>query len=403
MGRRRTEEEVKNILFDLGYGFIEDYWDDENRRVSFYDSNGYKYDAILNNLIRNHIPHFVSPGNKFSLENISLWLKNNIDKIKLLPKNVYINNKTKLHLYCTFCENYVKISWHRIQMNLDCPVCSGHQVDKNKNLLSERPDICRDWSYKYNEKFPEEFSIQSNKKVYWQCSTCGYGDNKEWFVQISNRTGRNETGCPSCSGRAVNNENRLSKCYPKISLEWHPTLNGELTPDNVSYGSSKKVWWLCPNGHEYFSAIYSRKSGRGCKKCSEQANESYLADYLKKYFDEEYKSKSEYLKCKNPKTGMWLPYDIYIPYGDNPDLNGFYIEINGEQHYKLNSWNHARSKKMNTTPEEEFNAQKERDKIKKNFAKKNGTYIEIDIRKFEEPEKAIVYIEKILEKNLFYE
>jgi hypothetical protein len=45
--------------------------------------------------------------------------------------------------------------------------------------------------------------------------------------------------------------NRLSTHFPKIANQWHPTKNGDLTADQVSYGSNKKRWWLCPIcGHE---------------------------------------------------------------------------------------------------------------------------------------------------------
>ena len=39
--------------------------------------------------------------------------------------------------------------------------------------------------------------------------------------------------------------------YPKLIKEWHPTKNGELKPDKITYGSKKKVWWSCPEGHSY--------------------------------------------------------------------------------------------------------------------------------------------------------
>ena len=54
-------------------------------------------------------------------------------------------------------------------------------------------------------------------------------------------------GCPICSGKIVSDKNRLSTLYPEISLEWHPYKNRSLLPQDVSYGSTKKVWWICKN------------------------------------------------------------------------------------------------------------------------------------------------------------
>ena len=57
--------------------------------------------------------------------------------------------------------------------------------------------------------------------------------------------------------------------YPELVSEWHPTKNGELKPDEVSHGSQKKVWWLCPKDHSYDSLISNRTSKRpsGCPYC----------------------------------------------------------------------------------------------------------------------------------------
>ena len=57
--------------------------------------------------------------------------------------------------------------------------------------------------------------------------------------------------------------------YPHLVKEWHPTLNGGLTPDDFTHGSDKKVWWLCPQGHSYDSTPNGRAGrNRGCPYCS---------------------------------------------------------------------------------------------------------------------------------------
>ena len=64
-------------------------------------------------------------------------------------------------------------------------------------------------------------------------------------------------------------EKTLSE-YPELLSEWHSTENGELKLDEVTYGSHKKVWWLCPKGHSYDALIYSRTGtqNRNCPYCS---------------------------------------------------------------------------------------------------------------------------------------
>ena len=58
----------------------------------------------------------------------------------------------------------------------------------------------------------------------------------------------------------VNSSNCLAMVNPKLAAEWHPTKNKSLTPNDVTFGSGKKVCWKCPKGddHEWISSINSR-------------------------------------------------------------------------------------------------------------------------------------------------
>ena len=51
----------------------------------------------------------------------------------------------------------------------------------------------------------------------------------------------------------------LSDAFPEIAAQWDYELNGDLTPESVSYGSNQKVWWKCPIcGHSYPKKISNR-------------------------------------------------------------------------------------------------------------------------------------------------
>jgi hypothetical protein len=43
--------------------------------------------------------------------------------------------------------------------------------------------------------------------------------------------------------------------YPELLSEWHPTKNGDLKPEEFTYGSGKKVWWMCQKRHSYDATI----------------------------------------------------------------------------------------------------------------------------------------------------
>ena len=63
----------------------------------------------------------------------------------------------------------------------------------------------------------------------------------------------------------------LAKNNPELAKQWHPTLNGNLTPHDVTKGTEIKVWWQCPKGHEYQARIEDRTKGNKCSKCCQEA------------------------------------------------------------------------------------------------------------------------------------
>ena len=104
----------------------------------------------------------------------------------------------------------------------------------------------------------------SGKVVQWKCK-----NGHEWQAAPNNRTANKPQGCPYCSNhRILVGFNDLSTTNPDIAEEWHPTKNGNLTPQNVTFGSNKKVWWLCHKGHEFESSVNNRIAGQGCPYCA---------------------------------------------------------------------------------------------------------------------------------------
>lgn len=65
-------------------------------------------------------------------------------------------------------------------------------------------------------------------------------------------------------------ENSLQERYPEVAQDWHPTKNGNLTPEHVSQKSCKNVWWLCHTcKYEWLSTITNRTSkNQKCPNCN---------------------------------------------------------------------------------------------------------------------------------------
>ncbi len=53
--------------------------------------------------------------------------------------------------------------------------------------------------------------------------------------------------------------NLLSEVHPELVLEWSER-NLPLTPDKITYGSNKIVWWIGTCGHEWQTEEYVCKA-----------------------------------------------------------------------------------------------------------------------------------------------
>lgn len=75
----------------------------------------------------------------------------------------------------------------------------------------------------------------------------------------------------------------LAVRFPDIAKQWHPTKNGKLNPEQVSFGSQKRVWWLGACGHEWQCPVSSRTTGNsGCPVCSGNLIVAGINDLLTK-------------------------------------------------------------------------------------------------------------------------
>lgn len=60
----------------------------------------------------------------------------------------------------------------------------------------------------------------------------------------------------------------LLETHPELVAYWHPTLNGEINPSDVTYGSRYKAWWLCELGHEYERKVQVQVKTHTCPYCT---------------------------------------------------------------------------------------------------------------------------------------
>ena len=61
--------------------------------------------------------------------------------------------------------------------------------------------------------------------------------------------------------------NNLAEVHPELVSEWSEK-NLLLTPDGITFGSNKKVWWKGTCGHEWQASVKACSNGEKCPICS---------------------------------------------------------------------------------------------------------------------------------------
>jgi hypothetical protein len=241
-----------------------------------------------------------------------------------------------------------------------CPCCAGLKAVLSNCLVTTHPELVLQWhSTKNGSLTPYDVTFGSEKKVWWQCPVVA---DHEWAAIPCNRG--NGDGCPCCRGLTVVLSNCLATTHPELAAQWHPMNNGSLTPNDVTSGSNKKVWWLCSmdEDHEWEAMVNSRKSGCGCPYCNESHGEKVI-DSILFHRGDRFERQVRFDDCKYLRH---LPFDflVRLPNGE-PVL----IEYHGEQHYKPGHWGSSKTDEERIIRLEKI---QKRDQIKEQYARDNG-------------------------------
>lgn len=217
-----------------------------------------------------------------------------------------------------------------------------YSINNKKYLLGEFS--------KRNHKTPKEINYSTEDMYWWNCPDC----KSEYDMKVVNRT-YNGSKCPFCSGSRVNNTNSLLACFPEIAEEWNYTKNGELNPQDFTFGSKVVVWWKCELNHEWEATINRRTNMKsGCPVCNESKGERKIRNLLEsnKLF---FIPQKEFANLVGLSGGN-LSYDFYLP------EQNLLIEFQGQFH----------DGKGNDYVKENLEKQQEHDKRKREYANHNN-------------------------------
>jgi len=147
-----------------------------------------------------------------------------------------------------------------------CPFCANVRVSSTNNLAYCFPAIAAEWHPTKNGSVtPVAIVASSTRRCWWQCA-----HGHEWRTTVRERA-RSQTQCPYCIGKLATAGSSLATMHPALAREWHPTLNGALTPADVTLGSQRRVYWQCERDarHVWRTSIANRAlRASGCPHCA---------------------------------------------------------------------------------------------------------------------------------------
>ena len=175
----------------------------------------------------------------------------------LTPNDVTYGSAKTVWWLCPTCDHEWQDPIHYLMGRVGkCPKCNRRRrrFKYEKRLAVTHPEVAKQWHpTKNGDLTPNDVTYGVNVKVVWQCEK-----GHEWITAINSRTSRGGYGCPYCAGVKACADNCLATTHPELAKQWHPTKNGDLTSSDVTYGSEKRVWWLCAEGHEISRTILGR-------------------------------------------------------------------------------------------------------------------------------------------------
>jgi hypothetical protein len=142
--------------------------------------------------------------------------------------------------------------------NSGCPCCKGKEMVVTNSLATIKPTVAALWDYERNECDPVDVIAGSGKKYWFQLPKIGAMlRSPSSFLREDGRGGSRTDSV------------LLSDALPEVVAQWHPIMNGEVTPADVASQSNTKCWWKCDISpdHEWVASPGKRVNGGSRSTC----------------------------------------------------------------------------------------------------------------------------------------
>ena len=247
------------------------------------------------------------------------------DKNEINPEEALANSHTKVWWICPKGHSYdMSLGWHCKGQR--CPYCSNRRIILGFNdLVTLDPEGIKEWDYEKNTVDPTTIAKFNLQKAWWICPK-----GHSYEMQIANHSSGSR--CPYCSNHKIlSGFNDIFATRPDLKEEWDFEKNNniEIYPQNISAGSHKLVWWICPKGHSYESSPHTHSAGHGCPYCN---NKKVLKGYndllsqdpegCKEWDYEKNKIKPDEVTLKSNKKVWWI-----CPKGHSYEMSSYHHNI----------------------------------------------------------------------------
>ena len=333
---------MRKLFAQRGYNLLSTEYKN-NKTPVIFEKDGYKYQNTYNGFIKTDHPKKWGINNPFSLENLSLFLKEEQADC-IVAKQEY--NSAVVELICN-CGNKYKVSWSNLitTKQYQCPEC-GRKIAGSKNRMDDvYLPILKDKGLELLEEY------KGCKHNYNMMTSDGYYTRTSpWNVA----RGVNERDFIFDDG----NPHSLDNMKHWLELN----TDGVELLDTVYIGAKGRYNFRCSCGNEFSTGwqYFKRESSHRCPTCTlktsllelkteEWFNENKIVFIKQKTFDD----------CKNINL---LRFDYFIP-----DIN-LLIEVDGEQHFRPVCFGGITKERAELI----FRKSQERDKIKDDYCKEHN-------------------------------
>jgi Zn finger protein HypA/HybF involved in hydrogenase expression len=272
----------------------------------------------------------------------------------------YTRAENKVKIKCNKCNNIFEQSSRIHLKGSGCSKCKGTHLKTNKEFIKEAQLV---HGNKYDYSLVEY--IGTLKKVKIKCNKCN-----NVFEQAPSKH-INGNGCPKCNGTHLKTNDEFIK-------EAQLVHGNKYDYSLIDYkGAFKKIEIKCNKcGNTFKQDPVSHLDNHGCPHCNESKGEIAIRNFLIQH-NINFEPQKSFPSCKYKNV---LAFDFYLT---NQNI---LIEFQGIQHYKpVPYWG----------GEEALKGNKIRDKVKKEWCKKNNIQlVEIKYNQFKS-------IDNILTKIIF--